>query len=54
MKAEAFKMPRGVTFEPEGATSSRGKYVIEPLVQGFGLTLGNAIRRVSSHAGRFR
>jgi DNA-directed RNA polymerase subunit alpha len=46
MKAEAFKMPRGVEFEPEGATSSWGKYVIEPLEQGFGLTLGNAIRRV--------
>lgn len=46
MKAEAFKMPRGVKFEPEGATSSWGKYVIEPLEQGFGLTLGNAIRRV--------
>lgn len=46
MKADAFKMPRGVEFEPEGATGSWGKYVIEPLEQGFGLTLGNAIRRV--------
>ncbi|MGD8718260.1 MAG: DNA-directed RNA polymerase subunit alpha [Candidatus Zixiibacteriota bacterium] len=46
MKADAFKMPRGVKFEPEGASGSWGKYVIEPLEQGFGLTLGNAIRRV--------
>lgn len=46
MKADAFKMPRGVKFEPEGAKGSWGKYVIEPLEQGFGLTLGNAIRRV--------
>jgi DNA-directed RNA polymerase subunit alpha len=46
MKADAFKMPRGVKFEPEGAQGSWGKYVVEPLEQGFGLTLGNAIRRV--------
>lgn len=46
MKAEAFKMPRGVEFEPESAKGSWGKYVIEPLEQGFGLTLGNALRRV--------
>jgi DNA-directed RNA polymerase subunit alpha len=46
MKAEAFKMPRGVKFDPEGAKGSWGKYVIEPLEQGFGLTLGNALRRV--------
>jgi DNA-directed RNA polymerase subunit alpha len=46
MKADAFKMPRGVKFEPESAKGSWGKYVIEPLEQGFGLTLGNAIRRV--------
>jgi DNA-directed RNA polymerase subunit alpha len=46
MKADAFQMPRGVKFEPEGAKGSWGKYVIEPLEQGFGLTLGNAVRRV--------
>lgn len=46
MKAEAFQMPRGVEFEPESAKGSWGKYVIEPLEQGFGLTLGNALRRV--------
>jgi DNA-directed RNA polymerase subunit alpha len=46
MMAEPFKMPRGVKFEPEGAEGSWGKYVIEPLEQGFGLTLGNALRRV--------
>ncbi len=46
MKADAFKMPRGVTFEPEGVKGSWGKYVVEPLEQGFGLTLGNALRRV--------
>ena len=46
MKAEAFQMPRGVKFEPESAKGSWGKYVIEPLEQGFGLTLGNALRRV--------
>jgi len=46
MKADAFKMPRGVKFESQGAKGTRGKYVIEPLEQGFGLTLGNALRRV--------
>ncbi|HUV86205.1 MAG TPA: DNA-directed RNA polymerase subunit alpha [bacterium] len=46
MKADAFKMPCGVKFEPEGAKGSWGKYVVEPLEQGFGLTLGNAVRRV--------
>jgi len=46
MKADAFKMPRGVKFESQGAKGPQGKYVIEPLEQGFGLTLGNALRRV--------
>jgi len=46
MKADAFKMPRGVTFAPEAEKGPYGKYVIEPLEQGFGLTLGNALRRV--------
>jgi DNA-directed RNA polymerase subunit alpha len=46
MKTEALKMPRGVDFVHDGAEGPWGKYVIEPLEQGFGLTLGNALRRV--------
>src|SRR5215510_15143168 len=45
MKWKNLTMPKQVT--PDAAnTSSYGKFVIEPLEHGFGLTLGNALRRV--------
>jgi DNA-directed RNA polymerase subunit alpha len=39
-------MPKGVELDEGTATESYGKFVIEPLERGFGVTLGNALRRV--------
>ncbi|MBI1908707.1 MAG: DNA-directed RNA polymerase subunit alpha [Deltaproteobacteria bacterium] len=38
--------PKGLEFEREGGTPHYGKFVARPLERGFGLTLGNALRRV--------
>ncbi|MBI9070579.1 MAG: DNA-directed RNA polymerase subunit alpha [Melioribacteraceae bacterium] len=40
------KMPDGVVQEESTATSSYGKFSIQPLERGFGVTLGNSFRRV--------
>ncbi|MBI1797781.1 MAG: DNA-directed RNA polymerase subunit alpha [Candidatus Eisenbacteria bacterium] len=45
MKWKNLTMPKQVVPDA-GNTSSYGKFVIEPLERGFGLTLGNALRRV--------
>jgi DNA-directed RNA polymerase subunit alpha len=46
MKPYALKMPQRVEFDVDAADSAYGKYIIEPFEQGFGLTMGNALRRV--------
>ncbi len=38
--------PRGLTVDSESLTGNYGKFTAEPLERGFGLTLGNALRRV--------
>ena len=38
--------PQKVEFEPESLTSRYGKLVVEPLERGFGITLGNSLRRI--------
>ena len=38
--------PRGLTVDQESLTDTYGKFVAEPLERGFGITLGNALRRV--------
>ncbi len=38
--------PRGLQVDHESLTSTYGKFVAEPLERGFGITLGNALRRV--------
>jgi len=45
MKWKNLTMPKQVVADP-GNTAGYGKFVIEPLERGFGLTLGNALRRV--------
>ena len=45
MKPYALKMPTRVEYET-AADGPYGKYVVEPFEQGFGLTVGNALRRV--------
>jgi DNA-directed RNA polymerase subunit alpha len=46
MKWTGLKRPRKVEFDEGNITDTDGKYVIEPFEQGFGLTIGNALRRV--------
>jgi len=46
MKATGLKMPHWVEYDPAAPDKSFGKYVIEPFEQGFGVTMGNALRRV--------
>jgi DNA-directed RNA polymerase subunit alpha len=45
MKPYALKMPTRVEYET-AADGPYGKYVVEPFEQGFGVTVGNALRRV--------
>jgi len=46
MKWTGLKRPRKVNFDEENVTETYGKYVVEPFEQGYGLTIGNALRRV--------
>jgi DNA-directed RNA polymerase subunit alpha len=38
--------PKGISIEDESRTHSYGKFVCEPLERGFGITIGNALRRI--------
>jgi DNA-directed RNA polymerase subunit alpha len=38
--------PRGLAVDQESLSNTYGKFVAEPLERGFGITLGNALRRV--------
>ncbi len=38
--------PKGISLDPEGANEFYGKFVCEPLERGFGITIGNSLRRV--------
>jgi DNA-directed RNA polymerase subunit alpha len=54
MKWKALQMPKGVSKDPSSAESF-GKFTIEPLERGWGVTVGNALRRVllsSLHGAR--
>lgn len=46
MSNSLIKMPEGIVKEESTATSSYAKFIIQPLERGFGVTLGNAFRRV--------
>ncbi len=39
-------MPKGIEIEKESATEVFGRFVISPLERGYGITIGNALRRV--------
>jgi len=43
MKWKSIQMPKEV--EAEEASRTYGRFVLEPLERGFGITLGNALRR---------
>jgi DNA-directed RNA polymerase subunit alpha len=38
--------PKGITIDTESATDFYAKFVCEPLERGFGITIGNSLRRV--------
>jgi len=40
------KMPDGLVLDEQSATETYGKFIIQPLERGFGVTLGNSLRRV--------
>jgi DNA-directed RNA polymerase subunit alpha len=42
----SLQMPKGVELDEESGTNLYGKFIIEPLERGFGVTLGNSLRRV--------
>jgi len=46
MKFKNLQMPKNVEVEDKTATNNYAKFSIEPLERGFGVTLGNALRRV--------
>jgi len=46
MALENFILPRRVEKDPDSQTDTYGEFLVQPLERGFGLTLGNALRRV--------
>ena len=46
MKLEGLQMPRLVEIEKESLNDTYGKFVVQPLEQGFGVTLGHSLRRI--------
>ncbi|MDR0456605.1 MAG: DNA-directed RNA polymerase subunit alpha [Treponema sp.] len=43
---KGFKRPKGITFEHGELSSSYGKFTASPFEPGFGMTIGNTLRRV--------
>ena len=46
MKWKNLRMPDGIVWDRETMTGSYGKLVAEPLERGYGITIGNSLRRV--------
>ncbi|MCX5800776.1 MAG: DNA-directed RNA polymerase subunit alpha [Candidatus Eisenbacteria bacterium] len=46
MKWKSLQMPKKIELDEKTASDTYGKFTIEPLERGFGLTIGNALRRV--------
>jgi len=46
MKFKSLQMPKAVEIEQASATETYSKFVVEPLERGFGVTIGNAVRRI--------
>jgi len=45
MYAKELKMPKRLMADPEALTYNYGRFIAEPLSKGFGITLGNSLRR---------
>jgi DNA-directed RNA polymerase subunit alpha len=46
MTTGTIQMPERIQLDEGGATSTYGRFIIQPLEKGFGATIGNAMRRV--------
>jgi len=46
MKLEGLQMPRLVEIDKDSLSETYGKFVVQPLERGFGVTLGHAMRRL--------
>jgi len=46
MKWKSLQMPKKIELDEKTASDRYGKFTIEPLERGFGLTIGNSLRRV--------
>ncbi len=46
MKWKSLQMPKEIISDQSSATENYSRFIIEPLERGFGVTLGNALRRV--------
>ena len=46
MKWKSMQMPKEVVLDPSTATDTYGRFIIEPLEKGYGVTIGNSLRRV--------
>ena len=45
MQTKEILMPKRLVADPETLTYNYGKFIAEPLLRGFGVTLGNSLRR---------
>ncbi|MBM4135354.1 MAG: DNA-directed RNA polymerase subunit alpha [Nitrospira sp.] len=46
LKKRGFQLPEKIRFDEETMTNTYGKLIAEPLERGFGITIGNALRRI--------
>jgi DNA-directed RNA polymerase subunit alpha len=46
MSTTQFQMPDNVILDETSGTSTYGKFIVQPLEKGYGVTIGNALRRV--------
>ena len=46
MSSTALQMPESVELDESTYTDTYGRFIVAPLERGFGVTIGNALRRV--------
>ncbi|MFH1797823.1 MAG: DNA-directed RNA polymerase subunit alpha [Candidatus Omnitrophota bacterium] len=46
MKLKNFELPQKIVFDEASGTATYGKFIAEPFEKGYGITLGNSLRRV--------
>lgn len=46
MKLKSFELPKKITFEDDSYSPTYGRVIAEPFEKGYGITIGNSLRRV--------